>query len=80
VLLVRRSRLFAGNVVPVGRVLGVQGYDKGFAERGDAAGQDRLYSFPLADFAGNLRSNDLVLLAPKELQALAQPDPPLAAR
>ena len=72
VLLVRRGRFFAGNIVAVGGVLGVQGDDIGFTQGSDGAGKDSLDPFPLADLAGNLRGNGLVLLAAKELKTLAK--------
>src|SRR5580658_7897146 len=69
-LLVWRGGFFAGNVIAVGGVLGIEGNDIGLAQWSDGADEDSLAALPLADLAGNLRGNGLVLLAAEELQTL----------
>src|ERR1700678_3452090 len=72
VLLVRCSRFLGCDFVTRGGVLSVEGDNISFAQWSDGAGKDRLDPFPLADLAGDLRGNGLVLLAAKELKALAK--------
>ena len=72
VLLVRRGRFFAGNIVAAGGVLSVEGNNIGFAQGSDGAAKDRLDPFPLTDLPGDLRGNGLVLLAAKELETPAK--------
>src|SRR5271170_1813174 len=68
-LLVWRGGFFRGNIVAAGGVLGVESNDISIAQGSDGANKDRLDDgLPLADLAGNLRGNGLVLLAAKELQ------------
>jgi hypothetical protein len=52
--------------------LRVQRENEGFAEGGDAPGEDCLDPFPFADFPGNLWGDGLVLLAAEELKTLAK--------
>src|ERR1700678_1038651 len=71
-LLVWRGGFFAGNIVAVGGVLGIEGNDVGLAQWSDGAYKDSFAALPLADLAGNLGGNGLVLLAAEELQTLAK--------